>query len=752
MFKLTPSTSEKPSSPSTKPILKTRYACQLMCLINWLRNLALSRPELSAYALTTVEVLLNKIYVIISLGPCCIYKKQTRIIYNVPVLPIIVSERNITVFDLTSNFPVPVSNKEIQHKINAHQAPFNKPLTLVRTTNSDLDLYLECLEIPSWRQDDLLLLNPVRKHSVFLAYFLSEVATYDFNLLPAYNIPQVGNARPLLHCIGMDRSEIHPRALNLLMKGLNFVPAIDPLLTRDIYDEIFRQVAILPCNNQTVGELCELLSKNRSNKTKLSQGFDKRDLNQLSLLSKQTIIKPSDKGGRIVIMSKEFYKSKVLKLIECPDYTVCHNRISLSDLTTIICNKLRTVSKKCRQIPIKENLRRVINETRTQDSRIGLFYGLPKIHKNLLDPPMRPVVSQTNHPTAPLARYIDKIIQRYIYKYNPHLLKSTDHALSCIKQVKGSNIKIITLDVKSLYTSIPLEEGITALNVESALIWRTSYDERLILDEIPLVLNNNYFEFDDVQYRQLKGVAMGSPLGPSFANTFMLYIDRLIMQMDGVRSFYRYIDDILIICELDLVSGPFLKYCNSINESIQFEIVDDGLRAEFLDLSLQVDGNTINYTLFEKNISSWDRYIDRSSLHHIKLLKGLAIGAFKRTFKLCSNILSAGYHINNTVVPRLKEKGLVNNYDISLALFRTSSKVLFKYKKLKPLFARLILDLHPDFYEDGLIIKEWCKEISRKINYPIKIQLVYKGYKSLRKYTIRAAFNSRDYSSITSER
>ena len=69
---------------------------------------------------------------------------------------------------------------------------------------------------------------------------------------------------------------------------------------------------------------------------------------------------------------------------------------------------------------------------------------------------------------------------------------------------QDSRLYIASLDVDLLFTNIPLEETINICV------------DQLFLNS--LVTAESYFIFDGVCYKQLDGVAMGSPLGPTLAN------------------------------------------------------------------------------------------------------------------------------------------------------------------------------------------------------------------------------------------
>ena len=345
---------------------------------------------------------------------------------------------------------------------------------------------------------------------------------------------------------------------------------------------------------------------------------------------------------------------------------------------------------------------------------------------------MCPVVSQVNHPTFHLAKFLDDSCKYKLYAQNPHLLKSTLHTLDEIKDLNGTNYKLVTYDVSSLYTSIPLPDGIRKFKYESNTWFSGNPQMRIAITHIlPTVLYNNYFEFDGATYKQTCGVAMGSPLGPLFANTYMLHVDREIMAMEGVIKYLRYIDDVFIMIRKDIVISKFTERINSINRNINFEIGDHGSKIIFLDMQLYISNNGIlEHCIYEKPISSTSRYIHKSSLHPRHCLEGVVTGSIIRAFRLCSSKLSALLFIQ-TLRNRFNQQG------ISVATFAGKlSKVLKNRDRVQNDAGkkRIVCKAHKMMKVEKNALKGLIPE---------NVSLVYKAYFSLRRLLVRAKFNSK---------
>ena len=106
---------------------------------------------------------------------------------------------------------------------------------------------------------------------------------------------------------------------------------------------------------------------------------------------------------------------------------------------------------------------------------------------------IRPIVSTVNSATANLAEFLDIYLQP-IMKQLPAYLKDTTQFVNEISEIPvEQNTWLVTVDVKSVYTNIPNEEGIQACYEA----WRTR--ETMDPQHLPAetVLKLNTFEFDN---------------------------------------------------------------------------------------------------------------------------------------------------------------------------------------------------------------------------------------------------------------
>ena len=175
--------------------------------------------------------------------------------------------------------------------------------------------------------------------------------------------------------------------------------------------------------------------------------------------------------------------------------------------------------------------------------------------------------------TEKISEFLDFHVQPLVGQVDSIIKDSTDF----LKKLKSlghipSTAILCTIDVVGLYPHILHGEGLEALtrafdNAESKL----PVDELISLAR--LVLENNYFEFDEKIFLQKLGTAIGAKFASGFANIFMSYLEEKFLSTCKLRPWvwWRFLDDVFVIWlhseeELNL----FLSQLNSFHETIKF--------------------------------------------------------------------------------------------------------------------------------------------------------------------------------------
>ena len=156
------------------------------------------------------------------------------------------------------------------------------------------------------------------------------------------------------------------------------------------------------------------------------------------------------------------------------------------------------------------------------DVKPGRFYILPKIHKP--GNPGHPIVSSNSHPTERISHFVDYHLQPLFHKL-PSFVKDTNDFLNKLLTISNlpANSLLVTLDVSSLYTKIPHNEGINACDHFLRTSSHNTIPTGTLSDLICMILTMNNFSFNDNHYLQIHGTAMSTKMAPSFANLFLFF-------------------------------------------------------------------------------------------------------------------------------------------------------------------------------------------------------------------------------------
>ena len=208
---------------------------------------------------------------------------------------------------------------------------------------------------------------------------------------------------------------------------------------------------------------------------------------------------------------------------------------------------------------------------RPSGSCIPSFYGLPKIHKPNI--PLRPIVSAMGSVTYNLAKHLVSILSPLYGDTDHHVKDSVDFTRSLLDLRLTRNEIMVSFDVESLFTSVPIKEAMKIiekrLKEDANLQDRTPISVVDIMKLLEFCLTTTYFRFRNIFYKQIEGLAMGSPISPVVANIYMEEFENQALQSShhSPRVWKRYIDDIFAVIRVRHLN-PFLKHLNSLRPGI----------------------------------------------------------------------------------------------------------------------------------------------------------------------------------------
>ena len=366
---------------------------------------------------------------------------------------------------------------------------------------------------------------------------------------------------------------------------------------------------------------------------------DEQDAIQSLSNNRHILIKPADKGSGTVIMNTKYYIFEANRqLADTSFYAALDHDPTESftlEINTFITKMFKDaeIGKRCFQYLLNTH------------SRPGRFYLLPKIHKNVLPPPGRPIISAIGSPTEKISEFLDHFLQPFLADM-PSFVKDTGHFLYILSKLGPlpQDIILVTLDVTSLYTNVPLLQAKQAVGrvLTRTRPWATEPSNQSLIRLLDFVFTKNVFTFSDGNklhyYVQTSGVSMGSKCAPSVACTYMGEFERQHVYTYHLQPFLwlRYVDDVFCLWNHgDAALQLFVDYLNSREGRIKFTCHSSTTSVEFLDTTVHIKDGVLNTELFIKPTNSLS-YLERTSFHPKHTFISLPYGEFVRARRNCS--------------------------------------------------------------------------------------------------------------------
>ena len=354
--------------------------------------------------------------------------------------------------------------------------------------------------------------------------------------------------------------------------------------------------------------------------------------------NKELIITRPDKGRATVILSKNDYVAKMMKILSDSSKFERLGPSSEFDHTLKTEHRLQSYLKSL--LASKEIAACVYNDTLPTGSVRPRLYGLPKVHKPGV--PLRPILSMSGSPQYAISKWLCEILKPVVEHYGTRCVKDSFTFSDSVKRTKLSyDGYMCSFDVVSLFTNVPLKE---VIDICADAIYRndqietepTSLTEKSFRRLMELATSDVEFSFDGIMYRQIDGVAMGSPLGPTLANIFVGYCEKQIPEDEWPEMYCRYVDDAFAHFVTKDNSEHFLHLLNGLHPALHFTCEGEQQGSlPFLDVKVRrvVDGiETAVYRkpTFTGLYTPWDSY--SPTRYKINLVRSLV----HRAQRICS--------------------------------------------------------------------------------------------------------------------
>ena len=225
-------------------------------------------------------------------------------------------------------------------------------------------------------------------------------------------------------------------------------------------------------------------------------------------------------------------------------------------------------------------------------SRPGVLYDNPKIHMPVVNnlSKFRPFLSAINNPGYNTAKFLIPMLEPFIHNEN-----TIKDSFNFAKEITAhdNSLYMASLAVESLFANIALNETINncVSDLQNKNLYNGKLSKRDLLKLLETATSESSFIFDHIPYKQVDGVVMGSPLGPTFANAFLCYCEKEWLNNCPIHFkpmiYRRYVDDIFVLFSSKEHLHFLVDYMNKQHKCLRFtSAAENDNSFSFLDIKI----------------------------------------------------------------------------------------------------------------------------------------------------------------------
>ena len=390
------------------------------------------------------------------------------------------------------------------------------------------------------------------------------------------------------------------------------------------------------------------------------------------------IVSKSDKGNATVFTKKVDYIAKMEEILsDKTKFELLENQSEniIQQMETSFNSYLYSIKDEYKRVVVHDELgktstEKVLHKTKSINQQIykkiystgakcGVAYGLTKVHKN--NNPIRPIVSTIGTYNYNASNYLTKVLTSTLKSKFKYVVKDSFDFINKLSKIKlEEDERLISFDVESLFTNVPIDETIEIIKESCFKLKNNSQQIRAnakddskydgLLDGMKFevfeklyrkCLQESVFMFNNKLYKQIDGVSMGNKLGPITADICMDKFERMHMETLeklGVKHWFRFVDDTFVVVKNIEQTDNILKFLNEQHKTLKFTMEKEiSNKLNFLDITIKRKPDLTLETLTYRKPTFTGVMLNWNSLTSIKYKTGLIRCLFDRSYKICSS-------------------------------------------------------------------------------------------------------------------
>ena len=416
-------------------------------------------------------------------------------------------------------------------------------------------------------------------------------------------------------------------------------------------------------------------------------------------------IQIQDKGSKFVVIDKSDYDAKMKEQLENP----LHYQKLAHDPSADFVEVIKQWSKKWLD-------KGQINEERASwvvdgSAKPGKAFGTIKTHKE--GNPLRLITSCCGTAIENLSTFTEFYLKPLAQNLPPFVKDTTDF-LQKIEELNkmgpfSENSLLVSWDVVAMFPNIDNILGINAV-IEALQARPVKFPSTdCIVEAVEICLKHNNSFFEDDNFLQIHGTAMGPKNACSYADLAMGIIDKRAKSGEiKPNLWWRYRDDIFDLWTQGPVKlNELTDFINSLYPTIKFTLVSSPNSLNVLDLTLNLVNGFIQTDIYSKPTDN-HIYLLRNSAHPAHVTRAIPYGVATRIGRNCSTdeaFIKRSSEYQGYLYNRGYNPGLVSQQFGTAQSISRETLLQPQPKDSKKIFP-LVLDFNPRLPSIGKIIRK----------------------------------------------